>query len=128
MNPLTAEWVEKAEEDFATATRELRVRKNPSYNAVCFHAQQCAEKYMKARLHSAGMAFPRTHNLIELLELLLPIEPLWEGLRRDLRHLSEYSVVVRYPGETADKEAATRSVKVCAEVRRLARASLQLSN
>jgi len=44
MNPLTREWVEKAEGDFTIAERELRARKTPIYDAVCFHAQQCAEK------------------------------------------------------------------------------------
>lgn len=50
MNPLTTEWVEKAEGDYATAKRESRVRRNPNYDAVCFHAQQMAEKYLKAFL------------------------------------------------------------------------------
>jgi HEPN domain-containing protein len=50
MKPLTSEWVEKAEGDFATAKREIRVRKTPNFDAVCFHAQQCAEKYLKALL------------------------------------------------------------------------------
>ena len=37
MNPLTLEWVEKAEGDFITAGREYRARKTPNYDAVCFH-------------------------------------------------------------------------------------------
>jgi HEPN domain-containing protein len=66
MNPLTLEWIEKAEGDFATAQRELRARKLPNYDAVCFHAQQCAEKYLKAMLQEAGIVFGKTHNLIIL--------------------------------------------------------------
>ncbi len=31
MKPLTREWVDKAEGDFATMEREARVRKNPNY-------------------------------------------------------------------------------------------------
>ena len=50
MKPLTSEWVEKAEADRSTARRELRVRKAPNFDAVCFHSQQCAEKYLKAVL------------------------------------------------------------------------------
>lgn len=50
MNPLTVEWVNKAEGDFTTALRELRARKSPNYDAACFHAQQCVEKYLKARV------------------------------------------------------------------------------
>ena len=42
MNPLTLEWVDKAEGDYLTANREYRARKAPNYDAVCFHAQQTA--------------------------------------------------------------------------------------
>lgn len=48
MQPLTTEWVQKAEGDLTTARRELRARSAPNYDACCFHAQQCAEKYLKA--------------------------------------------------------------------------------
>ena len=48
MKPLTREWVRKAEGDYATAAREMRARKSPNYDAACFHAQQCVEKYLKA--------------------------------------------------------------------------------
>lgn len=44
MKPITKEWIDKAEGDRAIAGREMRVRKEPSYDGVCFHAQQCAEK------------------------------------------------------------------------------------
>ncbi len=59
MKPITLEWVEKAEGDYASAHRELRARKNPNYNAACFHEQQCAEKYLKARLQEAEIPFLR---------------------------------------------------------------------
>ena len=69
MKPLTKEWVDKAEGDFITARRELRARKAPNYDAACFHAQQCAEKYLKARLQEEGIAFledPRSSHLARL--------------------------------------------------------------
>lgn len=50
MNELISEWVTKAEEDWRVANREIKVEQEPAYNAVCYHAQQCAEKYMKAFL------------------------------------------------------------------------------
>ena len=78
MHELTAEWVAKAEGDFATAGREVRARKRPNYDSACFHSQQMAEKYLKALLQEKGIAFPKTHNLIALLELCLPIEPTLE--------------------------------------------------
>ncbi len=60
MNPLTVEWVDKAEGDFITALRELRARKSPNYDAASFHAQQCVEKYLKAHLQESGIAFSKT--------------------------------------------------------------------
>jgi HEPN domain-containing protein len=84
MNPLTHEWVAKAEGDFATAGRELRARKVPNYDAVCFHAEQCAEKYLKAILQEANISFGRIHNLIALLELLLRVDTSWEIMRSHL--------------------------------------------
>lgn len=74
MKPMTAEWVAKAEGDFATLERESRVRKDPNYDGICFHAQQCAEKYLKARLCEAGRRFTKIHGLVALLELVLPVE------------------------------------------------------
>jgi len=62
MKPITLEWVAKAEGDWDSAQREYRARQRPNYDAACFHAQQCAEKYLKARLEEAGIAFSRTHN------------------------------------------------------------------
>lgn len=48
MPSLSQEWIQKAEGDYATAIREYRARKLPNYDAACFHAQQCVEKYLKA--------------------------------------------------------------------------------
>ncbi|MBM4020497.1 MAG: HEPN domain-containing protein [Planctomycetes bacterium] len=126
MNPLTREWVEKAEADMATAARELRVRKSPNYDAVCFHAQQCAEKYMKAVLHAAAIPFARTHNLAALLHLALDLEPSWEMMRPDLQGLTAMAVGFRYPGRAADKAAARHAVAAARNVRARARLHLGL--
>ncbi|MGD0093557.1 MAG: HEPN domain-containing protein, partial [Planctomycetota bacterium] len=75
MKPLTREWVKKAEGDFAVMQREARARGKPVYDVICFHAQQCAEKYLKARLQEAVQPFSKTHDLPGLLQVLLPLEP-----------------------------------------------------
>jgi HEPN domain-containing protein len=54
MNEVVEEWIAKAEGDFRTASRELVVVDRPNYDAVCFHAQQCIEKLMKAVTDRAG--------------------------------------------------------------------------
>jgi HEPN domain-containing protein len=75
MQPITLEWIDKAEGDWTSAQREYRARQRPNYDAACFHAQQWAEKYLKAKLEEAGIAFSQTHNLISLLTLALAVEP-----------------------------------------------------
>jgi hypothetical protein len=40
MKPITAEWITKAEADYATMLREFRVQDNPNWDDVCFHARE----------------------------------------------------------------------------------------
>lgn len=80
MKPVTSEWFEKAEGDWATLMREFRARKNPNYDAVCFHSQQSAEKYLKGRLQEASIAIKKTHDLEVILNEVLKIEPTWLNL------------------------------------------------
>jgi len=126
MKPLTSEWVEKAEGDLATAKREIRVRKAPNFDAVCFHAQQCAEKYLKALLQEAEIPFGKTHHLIALLDLLLRDSSTWELFRPQLQSLNAYSVSIRYPGETADRTAAREALDLSIAIRNEARRNLRL--
>lgn len=118
MNPLTHEWIKKAEADYRTANREWRVRRCPNYDAVCFHAQQCVEKLMKAMLQEAAISFEKTHNLIRLLDLLLPIDPALDSYRDELNILAQFAVVFRYPGETASKSTASQALKICKSFRK----------
>jgi len=121
MKPETAEWVEKAEGDFRTACRERKSPDWPNYDAVCFHAQQCAEKYLKARLIEAGKDFPKIHDLAAILNLILPLEPSWKSLREDLERLTDIGVEVRYPGTNADTEDAAEALRTAEKVRELVR-------
>ena len=84
MKPIASEWVDKAEQDWGSLHREIRARKNPNYDAACFFAQQCAEKYIKARLVEADIYFKKVHDLTYLLELVKPVEPLWVAYENEL--------------------------------------------
>ena len=107
MNPKTQEWIDRAEGYWATLTREYRVRENPNYDAVCFHAQQSAGKYLKARLFDAAVPFAKIHDLEKLLNDLLPIEPSWISLlRNEAIILTSFAVEFRYPGMDATKSDA----------------------
>ena len=126
MKPITVEWVEKAEEDWVSLLRSYRARKDPSYNVACFHAQQCAEKYLKARLVEAGTVFPRTHDLSLLLTLVQPFDPGLGILQPELDALNKYAIAYRYPGQSATKADAKDAVGDCRTVRQLVRASFGL--
>ena len=126
MKPIAAEWVAKAEGDFAMMERECRVKENPSYDGICFHAQQCAEKYLKARLCEAKISFSKIHDLVALLEQVLEAEPEWEAFREDLAYLSDFAVAFRYPGESADADSASDAQRRCRLFRSAARNALAL--
>lgn len=111
MKPLTSEWIDKAEEDFRVATW---ISREPvgSPSAVCFHCQQCAEKYLKAILTEHQVAFPRTHDLDVLLDLVPRDTPSVEASRDDLKFLAPFSVEARYPGVSAAPEDAVEALRV----------------
>jgi len=128
MKPMTAEWVAKAEGDFAIIERESLVTENPNYDGICFHAQQCAEKYLKARLCEVDVKFGKIHDLAALLDQVLDVQPLWEVFREDLAYLSDFAVAFRYPGESADADAASDAQLRCRRFREAAREALRLEN
>jgi HEPN domain-containing protein len=64
-----ARWTEKAEHDFLAAEHAMELAQEGLTDTVCFHCQQCAEKYLKALLLYRAVVFPRTHDLRLLLDL-----------------------------------------------------------
>ena len=81
------------------------------YDLVCFCCQQSAEKYLKAVLVELGRNVPRTHNLEDLLGLLLPDYPHLSKLRRGLKFLIQFAVEARYPGFHATKPQAAAALR-----------------
>ena len=127
MKPAAREWVRKAEGDFRTARRESRVRSAPNHDAVCFHAQQCAEKYLKALLTDAGTVFPRIHDLVKLADLCPSrMARIMGGIRDDIDLLSRFSVACRYPGEVAGRREASEAIAAVGRARKTMRALLGL--
>lgn len=121
------DWVESAEVDFQVASSQFRLRtKRSTANAICFHCQQCVERYLKARLVEAGLDIPRTHDLVLLLQRLSPIEPLWTAFAPSLRGLNDYAVKYRYPGHIATRADAREALKACRSIRVEVRLSLGL--
>lgn len=118
LRDLVRQWLRHAEEDLLVA-RELMERDRLSYNPVGFHAQQAAEKFIKALLTRRGVAFPKTHSIRILLELAVPTLPdLFDRLQQ-AHTLTPYGVEVRYPRDvpTLNREEGADAVRLAAEVR-----------
>jgi HEPN domain-containing protein len=113
-------WVEKAEEDFVLAKSSLR-RKKPLLTGACFHAQQCAEKYMKALLVSKNAVFPKTHDLLMLNNLCSDAGIFLEIDPKLLHTLTDYAVRTRYPGEGPMLEDAREAMEIAKLVRSFSR-------
>ena len=122
----TREWVRFAEEDFDVACALMRRRTKTAANAIGFHCQQCAEKYLKARLEEASLPVPKVHSLTALLALLLPVEPPWASFNPALLLLNNYAVKFRYPGNVATRADARAALKACRSIRTEVRLSLGL--
>src|SRR5207302_4294084 len=105
MKKATREWVKKAEEDYVLA-KQGRRSKVPVHDGVCFHCQQCAEKYLKGLMEELGLAVLKTHDLDQVLTTLLPHYSTLRALRRGLLFLSDFAVDTRYPGNNASKRQA----------------------
>ncbi len=120
------EWVRKAEEDYETAITLIRKQKRPTPNAVCFHCQQCAEKYLKAFLVQQRVVFSKTHDLRELRRLAMTADPTFDLITDLLLRLNPYAVEFRYPGEEAIIEEAGDAVAAMKAVRRFVRSKLRL--
>lgn len=100
-----AAWIGKAENDLKNIELVLPAEDAP-LDTVCYHAQQAAEKYLKALLTFLGIPFPKTHDLPELA-LRLPVDSAVRREVGDLSELADAAVSARYPGDMADYDRVT---------------------
>jgi len=122
---IAREWIIKAENDLKTASHTLKMAKGCPTDTVCFHAQQCVEKYLKAFLVCKEIDFPKTHDIAHLVSLLP--ESIWLRLSiEEQRRLTAYATVTRYPGEyePVPLAEAQQSVKLARRVRKELRSLL----
>jgi HEPN domain-containing protein len=89
-------WIELAEEDLHVAKYSLTMSSNVPYRIIAFHAQQCAEKYIKALLVLNNIDFPYTYDLEKLLAIVPPEYNLLPHLKA-AGELTDYTVSKRYP-------------------------------
>ncbi|MFQ5804660.1 MAG: HEPN domain-containing protein [Candidatus Methylomirabilales bacterium] len=119
------QWVEKAEHDLRNAEHTLTLKEDCPSDTVCFHAQQCVEKYLKALLLVYSVDFPKTHDLRVLMQRVsLHIEL---GLEiSEIVALNRYTVEARYPGdwEPITRDDAEEAVAIARKAREAVRACL----
>ena len=112
------DWFEKADQDLELARRALGPGK-PLPGMACYHAQQCAEKYLKGYLIARSVPFRFVHDLVYLTQLCATQEPAFEQLMSAAEILGEYGTALRYPmegSEEPDVEAAREAIRLAEQV------------
>ena len=115
---LVGQWLGKAEQDLR-ASEALLAAQPPLLYAACFHAQQAAEKYVKALLTWRQVEFPKTHAIEQLLDLMKQADAETASSLVDAAALTPYGVDIRYPGDEPepDQEQTRRAVELARVVR-----------
>jgi HEPN domain-containing protein len=98
----------------------------PIHDAVCFHCQQAAEKYLKSLLEECSLPIPKVHDLVRLLALVQPHYANLLTLRRGLAMLNDFAVDARYPDCWLTKRNAQSALRWAGRVRDACRALLGL--
>lgn len=119
------EWAAHGDDDLRVAQHTLTLPDECPFRLVAYHAQQCAEKYLKAYLVLRGVDFPYTHNIARLLELCSDRSDWGEHLE-DAEELTPFAITARYPGEDEPvaEGDARRAVEIAERVRNVVRAAL----
>jgi HEPN domain-containing protein len=119
------DWLLHADEDLRLAKHAFKLKTSTPFKLIAYHAQQCAEKCLKAYLVFKGVDFPFTHNISALLELCPPSEE-WVKELDDAKALSAYAITARYPGTyKVTKKDARQAVEIAERVRATLRKALK---
>ena len=116
--------LDKAANDFVAARATLATGK--ALDTVCFHAQQAAEKSLKAVLALHDVEYPWRHDLSELLELAKPRLLSLAAYEDRLSGLTPFAVEIRYDTEFEPSlEQATEALRTATEIYDLVRARVE---
>lgn len=99
MTDIVKNWILKANNDFKTGKDEMATEE-PATDTICFHMQQCVEKYLKGYLVFHKQDFRKTHDIAEIIELCKKVDEDFEELyAMDVDSLTIYAAEVRYPDD-----------------------------
>jgi HEPN domain-containing protein len=90
-----------ADEDLRLAKHAFKLKSSCPYKLIAYHAQQCAEKYLKAYLVFRNIDFPYTYNISHLLELCPDLAVQAKDLH-EAKVLTPYAITARYHAETVE--------------------------
>lgn len=97
----TREWIAKADRDLKIGKDEF-VTEGPATDMICFHMQQCTEKYLKAFLIFNSREIRRTHIVEELIRECIEIDSDFQQLFEIRAHtLTDFAVELRYPSDVS---------------------------
>ncbi|MCH9023115.1 MAG: HEPN domain-containing protein [Planctomycetes bacterium] len=105
LKKIVCEWLQKADEDIRSA-KALLAQDPPLLFPSCFHAQQSAEKYLKAYLTWHQVEFPKTHSIRELLKRVKSADKDLASHLNSAASLTPYGVEVRYPSDLPEVSQA----------------------
>jgi HEPN domain-containing protein len=121
-------WCIKADNDLKTGKDEL-LTESPATDTVCFHMQQCVEKYLKAFLVFHGKEIDKTHNIALLLQQCIGIDSSFEELKSiDTNTLTVYAVDSRYPDDfyMPTFSESQKAVAITEEVRKFVLTKIEI--
>lgn len=120
-----AAWVRKAELDRGIA---LSVDRFLFSDGVCFHSQQCIEKYLKAILVAHDEVPERIHDLVVLGTEASDHYPRIAEMLESLSFLNPFSMLIRYPDKDTAPDEADEAIEVMERVRVVLRAALGIDD
>lgn len=119
------QWLSLADEDLNLASHALGLGAQSPYRLIAYHAQQCAEKCLKAFLVYHNVDFPYTHNIRRLLKFCEEHAE-WTDALKGAEELTPYAITARYPGEDelVSEAEAKRAIELARQVREQVRTEL----
>jgi len=119
-------WLASGDDDLRLARVGLTLTSGCPYQLIGYHAQQCAEKYLKAMLVIYGVDFPYTHNLRRLIDLI-PGDAASRDELRGAEVLTPFGTTARYPGaqDPVSREEAVSALDLAEALRSRVRGRLQ---
>jgi len=126
--PLYIQWIEKAESDYLVARRAAQAGDQAlSAEVVCFHVQQCIEKYAKAFLQEQGISSERTDSQMTFLySQCASIASEFHTYQSDFKRLDDFGIDLLYPGRSADENDAREAMVSLTRMREFTRRKLGL--